>query len=193
MSKKWQLSILGLLLPLIGGIVHAQYGFDFFCRSETLKIVAPGATAYFYFTLINTGSEPDVYQFDCLILQEVPGWSVTYCLRGRCLEPGMPMFDTLNPNEVDSLIDVAVFTNSTEGEEVVQLTVRSLGNPNLWEAITIRTRISGGIEEHQSGLKLPKTALVFDPLGRTVACPLAPGVYFVLTRGGGLKKVVRIK
>ncbi len=177
---------------------YADYGFDFYCRSDTFQQVGAGFPAYFYFTLVNTGTEPDVYQFDCQVLQAVPGWSVIYCLRGRCVEPGVPMFDTLGPGEVDSTIDVTVFTTENTGEEVVRLLVVSLGNPAMTKAVQVYTEVCGAVEEVGGGCVLPEENIggryrLFDPLGRQIKSINRRGVFFLLSEGGGgVKKVVRI-
>lgn len=163
--------------------VKADYRFTFVCRSETLQQVMPNGVAYFYFTLTNTGSEPDVYLFDCQVLQAVSGWSAIYCLRGRCGEPGTPMYDTLAPGEADTTIDIAVFTTTTEGEEVIRLTVSSEGNPALSSFITTHTRVGAGVEEREAN-NLPARGgeLIFDHTGRRVKSISAPGVFFVRGR-----------
>jgi hypothetical protein len=63
------------VLPLF-----AQYGFDFTCTNDTFQIVNPWETATFFFRLENTGSESDIYELVCTIVENVPGWDVTWCL-----------------------------------------------------------------------------------------------------------------
>lgn len=185
-------------LLIFAGLVtpaKADYSFSFVCRSETLQQVVPEGVAVYYFTLTNTGTEPDIYLFDCRVLQEVPGWSAIYCLRGRCVEPGIPMFDTLAPGEADTTIDIMVFTTSTEGEQVIQMTVTSQGDPSQVSSIRTYTRVSCGIEEGVTrfGRKLVP-GLVFDYAGRRVRAVLTPGVYFVRRDdGGGFQKVVVLR
>jgi len=175
--------------------VQADYSFTFVCRSDTLQQVVPGGVAVYYFTLSNTGTEPDVYLFDCRVLQEVAGWSAIYCLRGRCVEPGVPMFDSLAPGEVDTTIDITVFTTNTEGEEVIQMTVTSQGDPSQVSSIKTYTRVSCGVEEGVTYLeRKPLPGLMFDYAGRRVRTVLTPGVYFVRQDSGvGFKKVVVLR
>lgn len=174
--------------------VTAEYSFTFVCRSDTLQQVVPNGVAYFYFTLTNTGSEPDVYLFDCQVLQEVPGWNAIYCLRGRCVEPGIPMFDTLAPGEADTTIDIAVFTTTTEGTEIIRLTVSSEGNPALNSSITTYTRVGSGVEEDANYLSERYGELIFDHTGRRVNSISSPGVFFV-RRGikAGFQKLIVFK
>lgn len=63
--------------------LHASYAFEFTCRGDTVQQVQPGAVAEFDFTLANTGTEPDAYEFDCRVMQSVPSWYVTYCVGFR--------------------------------------------------------------------------------------------------------------
>lgn len=185
------------LMILAGWVmpVQADYSFTFVCRSDTLQQVVPGGVAVYYFTLSNTGTEPDVYLFDCRVLQEVPGWSVIYCLRGRCVEPGVPMFDSLAPGEVDTTIDITVFTTNTEGEAVIQMTVTSQGDPSQVSSIKTHTRVSCGVEERVTYLeRKPMHNLMFDYAGRRVRTALTPGVYFVgRDAGAGFKKIVVLR
>ncbi|MGQ9678508.1 MAG: COG1470 family protein [bacterium] len=184
-----------VVFAVLAAPVIADYSFNFVCRSDTLQQVMPGGVAYFYFTLTNSGSEPDVYLLDCRVLQEVSGWSAIYCLRGRCVEPGIPMYDTLAPGEADTTIDIAVFTTTTEGEEVIRFTVSSEGNPALSSSITTYTRVGSGVEEKESNyLTERKGELIFDHTGRRVKSISSPGVFFV-RRGmkAGFQKLIVFK
>lgn len=188
------LYMLALGLLVFARIAEADYSFTLNCRSDTLQAVQPGGVAYFYFTLTNTGTEPDVYEFDCRVIQEVPGWSAIYCLRGRCVEPGMVMFDTLAPGESDTTIDIGVFTASNPGEEVVRLTVTSVGNPALSAGYNTRTRVGGGVEEAGGNGVFLLSGEVFDRTGRRVFSISRPGVYFIRRSGtGGFHKVLFLK
>lgn len=183
------------IFVILAAPVKADYSFNFVCRSETLQQVMPESVAYFYFTLTNTGSEPDVYRFDCRVLQEVSGWSAIYCLRGQCVEPGMPMYDTLAPGEADTTIDIAVYTTTTEGEEIIRLTVTSQGNPALSSFITTHTRVGSGVEEKEAN-SLPEMSgeLIFDHTGRRVRSISSPGVFFVRGRKStGFRKLIVFK
>ncbi len=127
--------------------VFADYNFDLFCRTDTIQQVPPTGIGYFTFTLTNTGAEPDVYELNCIVIQTVPDWSIIYCMRGQCLEPGNPMYDSLLSGERDTTVEIKVFTTFTPGEAVAVLTVISLGNPSLSKSITTITKLANGIEE----------------------------------------------
>ncbi len=192
-----------LVLSLIARAT-ADYNFDLICRTDTIQQVEPNGVGLFTFTLTNTGTEPDVYELNCVVISIVPDWSVVYCLRGRCLEPGNPMFDSLLSGEADTSIDITVYTSSTPGEAIVVLTVRSLGNPSLNKAITTRTIAAGAITEgraetgffsfhchrlinrRQGLIVLDQGGGLFDISGRRVLqlkpganslSTLAPGIY----------------
>ncbi|MEO0079083.1 MAG: T9SS type A sorting domain-containing protein [candidate division WOR-3 bacterium] len=208
--------ICGLLLADIG-LAFAGYGFDFYCRGDTVQRVSPGAEAIFHFTLTNTGTEPDVYEFDCRVIQAVPGWSVIYCVRGLCTEPGVLMYDTLDVGAQDTTPEVSVFTTTTQGEEIVSLRVRSLGNPALAESIATHTIVGAGIEERMDGstrtmnegtfvrrflfLSDGVTACLFDISGRKVMelrpglnglCYLPAGVYLFRMNSGSESAVRKV-
>ncbi len=170
--------------------------FTFVCRSDTLQQVAPGATAEFHFTLTNTGSQDDVYRFDCRVLDSVPGWFVVCCVRGLCFEPGVPLFDTLRAGESDTTPHLTIYTNATHGEERVSLKVTSINEPQYTDSIAVRTRVGSGTAEESVGSGLvPGFGVLFDALGRRVADlphngrQLEAGVYFV--RPTGRKLVLR--
>ncbi len=181
--------------------------FSLVCRSDTVQQVEPGGQSEFHFTLTNTGTQPDVYRLDYRVLDSVPGWIVVCCVRGRCAEPGVPFFDTLAPGEADSSPDLTVYTNSTHGEEVVNLKVTSLGEPQMVDSISTRTRVGAGVAEPgrssracriQPAARVVRDmllldaecspAVLLDACGRSVLsltsgpnriARLAPGVYFV--------------
>lgn len=139
--------LLLLLFCLTVARAYASYDFSLFCRTDTIQQVPPNGVGYFAFTLTNTGDEPDVYELNCFVIQTVPDWSIIYCMRGQCLEPGNPMYDSLQPGERDTTIEIKVFTTFTLGEAIAVLTVISLGNPSLSKSITTITRVANGIEE----------------------------------------------
>jgi hypothetical protein len=65
------------ILPLF-----AQYSFDFTCTNDTFQIVDPWEAGEFFFRLENTGPEVDIYELTCTIIEDVDGWSVTWCIGG---------------------------------------------------------------------------------------------------------------
>lgn len=72
----------GMLVAFLAaaGPVFAGHQFEFTSRGDTVRHVAPGAVAEFGFSLTNTGTASDVYEFDCRVIQSVPSWYVTYCV-----------------------------------------------------------------------------------------------------------------
>ena len=65
------------------------------------------------------------------------------------MDPGVIMYDTLAAGEWTEDIDVKVYTNTTEGTEVVNLRVASMGNPNLRDSINVYVTVAAGIEENE--------------------------------------------
>lgn len=45
------------------------------------------------------------------------------------------------------MIHITVYTSTTQGEEILNLHVRSQGNPSLTDSITVRTLAGSGLEE----------------------------------------------
>jgi hypothetical protein len=125
----------------------AGYGLEFTPRGDTVQHVSPGGTGEFNFTLTNTGASPDVFEFDCRVVSAVPGWAVVYCVGGQCVEPGMSVYDTLATGVSDTAIKVSVYTTATEGEDVVSLRVRSLGDTTIAESVATRTIVGAGAAE----------------------------------------------
>ncbi|MEO0094157.1 MAG: T9SS type A sorting domain-containing protein [candidate division WOR-3 bacterium] len=148
------------LLVLIFSSAESQYSFDLSCLSDTLQIVAPNGVANFHLRLTNTGSLNDIYELNCRIVESVPGWFATVCLRGVCVQPGTLLYDTLQVGQSDTTIHITVYTTATNGREVLSFAVRSLGNPTLRDSIRVYTQVGQGIEEDASASKV----LFFTPI-----------------------------
>ncbi len=210
-----------VILGLVMNAAWADYSFRFVCRDDTVARVAPGEPAYFHFALTNTGTASDVYAFDCRVRQNPPNWAIAYCVRGRCVEPGTVMYDSLAPGATDTTPVIDAFTNANVGEAVVELHVRSQQAPTLADSITVHVLAGVGIAEQPaalprpepvlSGLVWPGTLLRVDGLvslhdvtGRLVVrgisqggqwrLPLAiqPGVYVVSFGADGVNRSERI-
>jgi hypothetical protein len=136
-----------VLFVVVYGQALVGYGLELTARGDTVQHVSPSGTGEFHFALTNTGSQSDAYEFDCRVVASVPGWVVVYCVGGQCVEPGNLVYDTLPAGATDTAIKVTVYTNATEGEEVVSLRARSMGNPALAESVTTHTIVGSGIEE----------------------------------------------
>ncbi len=136
-----------VFLVVLAGPALAGYGLKLVARGDTVQHVSPSGIGEFHFTLTNAGSQPDVYEFDCRVVASVSGWAVVYCVGGQCVEPGNLVYDTLPAGVADTAIKVTVYTNTTEGEEVVSLRVRSMGDSALAESIATHTIVGTGIEE----------------------------------------------
>jgi len=142
--------IFWILHPLLWlvSFTLAQYSFDLSCLSDTLQVVAPNGFSSFSFRLANTGSLNDVYILNCRVVESVPGWFATFCVLGRCVEPGMSLYDTLNVGQFDTAIHISVYTTSTTGREILSLNVRSLGDPTQKDSIRVYTQVGPGITEN---------------------------------------------
>ena len=167
------------LFAVVYGQALAGYGLELVARDDTVQHVSPSGTGEFHFTLTNTGSQSDAYEFDCRVVASVPGWVVVYCVRGQCVEPGNLVYDTLPAGAADTAIKVTVYTNATEGEEVVSLRARSMGDPALAESVATHTLVGSGIEEGSTsrcaGGLLPGGADPGEPAGRSVGRLLDAG------------------
>ncbi len=153
-------SVLLALVLLAVGIARAGFDFEFVCRDDTVRQIAPGGSAEYHFTLTNTGTVPDVYRLDCRIVDSVPGWVVVTCARGRCVEPGTPLFDTCAAGESDSTIDVAVYAGTANGDELVSIRVTSLGDTTLVDSISVLTRAGSGMAESENCQPQSRAALI---------------------------------
>lgn len=141
------LLIAGALSGAAASDARIGYGFEFWCRSDTVKQVPPGGEAVFWFTLANTGAASDAFRFDCRVIEHVPGATVIYCVNGQCAEPGLPLYDSLPAGAVDTAIDVSVYAGQTAGTEVVLLSVRSLGDSALADSVRTWTVVGSGVAE----------------------------------------------
>ncbi|MEO0053648.1 MAG: hypothetical protein ABIK22_05755 [candidate division WOR-3 bacterium] len=150
-----KIKLAAVLLTFSLGVHIRAYDFQLVCRTDTWQMVQPNGLGYYTFTLTNTGTQPDGYELNCVLTRTVPDWSVIYCLKGRCLEPGMPMFDTLEPGQSDTTLEIKVYTSTTPGEAVAILTVRSQGDPTVTRSITTITTLCGGVNESHPVLVSP--------------------------------------
>jgi hypothetical protein len=125
----WQLVLaLVTFVPKGGGI--KGFGLEVFLQ-ETLYIYQP---LFFYSDtgyLKNTGDAQDVYEIKAI--SRLPeDWAVSICVKGICYGPGVAIYDTLEPGEVDSFfLDVLSSQDSTGLPSHVMLWFRSLGDTNL--------------------------------------------------------------
>jgi len=140
----------------------AGYGLEFTPRDDTVRSVAPYDVAEFHFTLTNTGTTSDVYEFSCRVVSAVSGWAAVYCVNGVCVEPGVPRYDTIPASGSDTTPKVTVYTDTTAGEEVVLLRVRSLGDTTLAESVGVHAVVGSGVEE-LSGFGPPGIPFVISP------------------------------
>lgn len=143
--------------------VWSQYSFDLSCLSDTLQIVTPNGVADFKFCLTNTGSRSDIYELNARLIESVPGWFVTFCWRGRCVVPGVIVYDTLNPAQSDTTIHITVYTTQTPGQEILSLNVRSLGDPTQRDSIRVYTRVGQGIGEDRLALTVSRLPIKISP------------------------------
>lgn len=158
-----------LVCPALAG-----YGFGLTPRGDTIQHVSPSGTAEFYFSLVNTGTSTDVFKFDCRVVSGVPGWTVVYCVRGVCVEPGISVYDTLPAAGTDTTAKVSVYTDTTQGEGVASLRVNSMGDPALAESIGTHTIVGAGIEESPGAVALPVSVQVApEPVSRGRAVTLS--------------------
>jgi hypothetical protein len=185
------------LFVAVCGQALAGFGLELTARGDTVQRVSPSGTGEFHFTLTNTGSQSDVYEFDCRVVAAVPGWVAVYCVRGLCVEPGILIYDTLLAGAADTAIKVSVYTNTTEGEEVVSLRARSMGAPALVESIATHTIVGTGIEEGarpgapEAGLRVTPT-LVNRRAGASVAFSTREQTHFRVTLYDAAGRLVQL-
>lgn len=202
-----------IIILFCAGSAGAQYNFQLICRTDTQQMVQPYGLGYYPFTLTNTGTVPDQYELNCAVVQIPPGWAIIYCLKGRCLEPGAPMYDTLGPGESDTTIEIKVYPTATPGQTIAVLIVRSLGDTSNVKSVTTITTLSGAIEENTPSLLLPlknsnpkllslfssEPGILIDPSGKKLfylpeeqhrLFGLRAGIYFLKRPGQVLKLIL---
>jgi hypothetical protein len=151
-----------MVLLATGASRAVGYGLALTPRGDTVQHVAPSEDAEFHFTLTNTGTSSDVYEFSCRVVSAVSGWAAVYCVNGVCVEPGALRYDTIPAGDNDTTPKVTVYTNATEGEEVVSLRVRSMGDTTLAESIATHTIVGLGIGEG-SRMRVPEAGVKVMP------------------------------
>jgi hypothetical protein len=161
-DRRCAVGLIVMVLLATGASRAVGYGLALTPRGDTVQHVAPSGDAEFHFTLTNNGTSSDVYEFSCRVVSAVPGWAAVYCVRGVCVEPGMLRYDTIPAGDNDTTPKVTVYTNATEGEEVVSLRVRSMGDTTLAESIATHTVVGLGIEE-LPGLSTPVAGFSVAP------------------------------
>lgn len=129
-------------------LVSAQYGFQFECLDDTIQEGVDYIE--FYFAITNTGAQADTYAFDCRITDSIPGWGELYCVGGSCGEPGIILYDPMNPGASDSSIHVMFFLNATPGTEIANLLTWSLANPSLRDSINVYAVLPTGVLEQDA-------------------------------------------
>jgi rhodanese-related sulfurtransferase len=159
-------ALVAFCIAALAGQAFAGYGLEFTARGDTVLHVSPGGEAEFHFTLTNTGTGTDVFEFLCRVVTGVPGWATVVCVRGLCVEPGTPILDTLPAGGSDTTAKVTVYTNATQGEEIVSLRVRSLGDTTLAESIATHTIVGSGVEESPWSLETGRGLSVAPGLAR---------------------------
>ncbi|MCX6841033.1 MAG: hypothetical protein NTX53_01935 [candidate division WOR-3 bacterium] len=186
-----------VLFVVVYGQALAGYGLELVARGDTIQRVSPNGTSEFHFTLTNTGSQSDAYEFDCRVVASVPGWVVVCCVGGQCVEPGNQVYDTLPAGAADTAIKVTVYTNATEGEEVVSLRARSMGDPALAESIATHTIVGSGIDE-DARLDAPEAhfrvapTLVNRQTGASVAFATREQTFFRVTLHDAVGRLVQL-
>ena len=185
-NRRCAAGLIAAILLATGTGRAVGYGLALTTGGDTVQHVAPSAVAEFHFTLTNTGTTSDVYEFSCRVVSAVPGWAAVYCVNGVCVEPGALRYDTIPAAGSDTTPKVTVYTDTTAGEEVVSLLVRSMGDTTLAESVATHTIVGAGIEEDarldapESGVKVVPT-LVNRQTGASVVFATRKRTFFKVT------------
>ncbi len=195
--------ILFLIFASFLSSLLAQVSFEFKCLDDTFRLLPPNGWADYRFTLKNLSPLPDSYELKILVIESVPGWAAQICARGRCVEPGVPLFLTLAPNEVDTTISAHIYTNPNPGREKVFVSCLSLTDTTQRAGYNIYAQVGSGISEFlipnpkfysssfTSDLRPPGSKFSFSLLGsRLNGKEGSGGVYFLLP---DKKKVVSFR
>jgi hypothetical protein len=161
-NRRCAAGLIAAILLATGTGRAVGYGLALTTGGDTVQHVAPSAVAEFHFTLTNTGTSSDVYEFSCRVVSAVQGWAAVYCVNGVCVEPGALRYDTIPAAGSDTTPKVTVYTDTTAGEEVVSLRVRSMGDTTLAESIATHTIVGLGIEEG-SNVRVPEAGVKVMP------------------------------
>jgi hypothetical protein len=169
------------VLSIVSVPCYAQYGLDFGCLDDTVKIAFDTSSyVVFYFYLQNTGSLPDSYALDCRIIDSVPGWDEMFCVGGNCGVPGMILYDHLNAGAADSNIDVQVFLNPNYGIETINLKVNSVGDPGTHDSVNVHVKKEVNIRENRNAIMPGAGTIRFEafpnPFSEFVNIRVSPGI-----------------
>lgn len=127
--------------------------FEFYCLTDTIKSIRPDSFANFKFFLKNTSNQREVYELRAIIYQSPQNWSYLLCAKARCVEPPMPLLDTLYPNEVDSTISLSCYPERFPGNAIICLKVKALSDTTLRDSQFVYISAVGIKEFHKEKIK----------------------------------------
>lgn len=154
--------------------------FEFYPLSDTIVSIPADSFAHFKFFLKNTSAYREVYELKAIPYQSPNNWFYLLCVKGRCVQPPNPFFDTLNPGEIDTSISFSCYPNSISGNGIFCLKVKVLSDTTLRDSQFLYISTTG-IKEFNNQKR--KSLIInkenyYSPLGILLNKTTYKGVYF---------------
>jgi hypothetical protein len=112
-----------------------QYGFDFSCLDDTIKIDT--AVVEFQFRIENTGTSPDTYAFTLQVFDSIPGWLESFYVNGQWTGPGQQLTEYVGVWAVDTAIHVRIDPATQSDTEKLNFSVWSKISPWIRDSVNI--------------------------------------------------------
>ncbi|MCS7249715.1 MAG: hypothetical protein N2323_05975 [candidate division WOR-3 bacterium] len=155
--------------------------FEFYCLTDTIENIRSDSFARFKFFLKNTSSQREVYELKAIIYQSPHNWYHLLCAKARCVEPPLPLFDTLNPNEVDSTITFSCYPEGISGNAIICLKVKALSDTTLRDSQFVYVSTVGINEFNKQKIKyqLISKENYYSIFGSLLKKTPKKGIYFI--------------
>ncbi|MEO0130698.1 MAG: hypothetical protein ABIK76_03300 [candidate division WOR-3 bacterium] len=152
--------------------------FEFYCLTDTIASIRIDSFVSFKFLLRNTSSYKEIYELKTIIYQSPSNWFYLMCAKGRCVEPPIPLFDTLNSNETDTSISVSCYPNNIIGNGIICLKVKALSDTTLRDSQFLYISTTGIKEINNQKIKsLISKENYYSPFGSLTKIH-NKGIYF---------------
>jgi len=163
-----------LFLPIF---LFAQL--EFYPLSDTIAHISIDSFVLFKFYLRNTSPITQVYEIKALPYSAPNNWSGILCVKNRCVEIPVPLYDTLRANEIDTTIHLTIYPNNQSGQGIYCLKVKSLNDTTIRDSQFVYI-FTIGIKEINSFVikKVQKEKRFISVIGSFIFLPKRKGIYF---------------
>jgi hypothetical protein len=163
-----------LFLPIF---LFAQL--EFYSLSDTIANIPADSFVGFKFYLRNTSSLTHIYEIKALAYSAPNNWSGILCVKNRCVEIPVPLYDTLRANEMDTTIHLTIYPNNQSGQGIYCLKVKSLNDTTIRDSQFVYIFTTGIKEDNSLVIKKAQREKKFiSVIGSLIFLPKRKGIYF---------------